>query len=76
MRLFTAILPPGHVLEGPGQLGDAVKELQALDGAAGLRWTDVANWHITLAFYGEVPEERVHGLSERLARAAGRAHPM
>lgn len=76
MRLFAAILPPGHVLEGPGQLADAVKELHGLDGAGRLRWTEVANWHITLAFYGEVPDDRVPGLGERLARAARRAHPM
>ncbi|HWM37473.1 MAG TPA: 2'-5' RNA ligase family protein, partial [Streptomyces sp.] len=76
MRLFAGLLPPGHVLDGPGQLADAVKELRSLEGAGRLRWADRANWHITLAFYGEVPDSLLPELQERLARAARRAHPM
>ena len=76
MRLFTALLPPGQVIDGPGQLAHAVKELRSLAGAGQLRWTDRANWHITLAFYGEVADDRLPGLHERLARAARRGHPI
>ena len=76
MRLFAGLLLPVHVLDGPGQLADAVKELRSLEGAGRLRWTDRANWHVTLAFYGEVPDSLLPGLQERLARAARRAHPM
>lgn len=44
MRLFVSLRPPAH----------AVDHLAA--AAKGLRTTDVAQWHITLAFLGEVPD--------------------
>lgn len=67
MRLFAAVDPPP----------DAVAHLAAVvDGVRDdvLRWSDPAGWHLTVAFYGEVGEEQVAELSERLARAA-RRHP-
>lgn len=76
MRLFTALLPPDHVLDGAGQLADQVARLRSLDGTGRLRWAERANWHITLAFYGEVEERQLDGLSRRLARVARRAHPL
>jgi 2'-5' RNA ligase len=76
MRLFAALLPPARVLDGAGQLADKVAELRSLDGAERLRWIDRANWHITLAFYGEVDDGKLDALYERLARAARRAHPV
>lgn len=44
MRLFVSLRPPAAV----------TAHLAA--AAAGLRTTDVAQWHITLAFLGEVPD--------------------
>jgi 2'-5' RNA ligase len=76
MRLFAALLPPARVLDGPGRLAEAVAQLRTMEGADRLRWTDRANWHITLAFYGEVPDAALPGLRERLARAARRSRPM
>ncbi|QPP08217.1 RNA 2',3'-cyclic phosphodiesterase [Streptomyces bathyalis] len=76
MRLFTALLPPDHVLDASGQLADKVAELRAMDRAGQLRWTHRANWHITLAFYGEVGEGQLDGLRERLSRAARRGRPL
>ncbi|MGY1498818.1 RNA 2',3'-cyclic phosphodiesterase [Streptomyces sp. QTS52] len=69
VRLFAAVLPPEDV---SAQLADAVAGLRGLPGADGLRWTGVPGWHFTLAFYGEVDEDVVPELSERLARAAHR----
>lgn len=69
VRLFAAVLPPEDVSE---QLAAAVAGLRGLPGAGGLRWTGVPGWHFTLAFYGEVDEDVVPELSERLARAAHR----
>ncbi|KUL37162.1 2'-5' RNA ligase [Streptomyces sp. NRRL F-4489] len=69
MRLFAAVLPPTRPL---GQLAEQVGELRRLPGADQLRWTGPDDWHFTLAFYGEVPEEALPGLQERLARAAHR----
>jgi 2'-5' RNA ligase len=69
MRLFAAVLPPQDVIR---ELGTEVGVLERLPGADGLRWTGRPGWHFTLAFYGEVPEDAVPDLSERLARAARR----
>ncbi|MER5951473.1 RNA 2',3'-cyclic phosphodiesterase [Streptomyces sp. NPDC001904] len=66
MRLFAAVLPPAEVVD---ELGGHVDRLPAGDG---LRWTGRGGWHLTLAFYGDVPEATVPDLSERLARAAAR----
>jgi RNA 2',3'-cyclic 3'-phosphodiesterase len=69
MRLFVAIVPPAEVL---GELAAAVAPLRA--ARPGLRWTGPPDWHLTLAFLGEVTESVLAGLSVRLERAAGR-HP-
>lgn len=76
MRLFAALLPPGRVLDGPDGLAGAVDGLRTAEGADRLRWTDRDNWHITLAFYGEVPDTALPGLQARLAHAARRSGPL
>ncbi|MEU3553548.1 RNA 2',3'-cyclic phosphodiesterase [Streptomyces fragilis] len=72
MRLFAAVLPPDDVLQ---DLADAVAPLRELPAGQRLRWTAPAGWHLTLAFYGEVDEERLPALRERLARAAAHTEP-
>jgi 2'-5' RNA ligase len=72
MRLFAAVLPPREALR---ELDSVVHELEGLLGARGLRWTGRPGWHFTLAFYGEVDEDVVPELSERLGRAARRTEP-
>ncbi|MET7476358.1 RNA 2',3'-cyclic phosphodiesterase [Streptomyces sp. NPDC005648] len=69
MRLFAAVLPPEDVAE---ELAVAVAGLRKLPGADRLRWTGRPGWHFTLAFYGEVGDDVVPGLSRRLERAARR----
>ncbi|MGK3943190.1 RNA 2',3'-cyclic phosphodiesterase [Streptomyces caeruleatus] len=69
MRLFAAVLPPQDVTD---ELAASVAQLRTLPGAEALRWTGVPGWHFTLAFYGEVDEDAVPELSERLERAARR----
>ena len=69
MRLFVAVVPPAEVLD----------ELEALvaplrPGWPALRWTGMPAWHLTLAFLGEVGDDRAAALAPRLERAAGR-HP-
>ncbi|MEU6847601.1 RNA 2',3'-cyclic phosphodiesterase [Streptomyces sp. NPDC046716] len=66
MRLFAAVLPPDDVID---ELGARVDRLPDGDG---LRWTGRSGWHLTLAFYGDVPEATAPDLAERLARAAAR----
>ena len=74
MRLFVAVDLPEAVKES---LGAAVAPLQAACPAA--RWVKPANWHLTLAFLGEVESGWVPALSrvltEKLGREGGfRAH--
>ncbi|MGC5037552.1 MULTISPECIES: RNA 2',3'-cyclic phosphodiesterase [unclassified Streptomyces] len=72
MRLFAAVLPPDDVCR---ELAAVVDELRGSAGADGMRWTGRAGWHFTLAFYGEVDDGLVPGLTERLERAAHRTGP-
>ncbi|MFE9922390.1 RNA 2',3'-cyclic phosphodiesterase [Streptomyces sp. NPDC005774] len=72
MRLFAAVLPPEDVSQ---ELAVAVEALRGLPGAEGLRWTGRAGWHFTVAFYGEVDDALVPGLTARLERAASRTEP-
>ncbi|GAA3131192.1 RNA 2',3'-cyclic phosphodiesterase [Planomonospora alba] len=71
MRLFVALLPPRRARD---ELARALAPHR--EGWPQLRWVDPENWHLTLAFLGEVPEEAVPGLELRLARAASRYAPM
>ncbi|MFE4977424.1 RNA 2',3'-cyclic phosphodiesterase [Kitasatospora sp. NPDC056651] len=71
MRLFVAVLPPTDALRG---LSDAVAPVRGLPGADRLRWTGVEGWHLTLAFLGEVPAERLPELEAGLA-AVAEVHP-
>ncbi len=64
-----AIVPPANVL---AELAMATESLRL--AAPGLRWAGTENWHLTLAFLGEVGEPALAGLSTRLERAA-RRHP-
>jgi RNA 2',3'-cyclic 3'-phosphodiesterase len=72
MRLFVAVVPPEAVL---ADLAAAVDELRlhpAVD--EGFRWSVLAQWHLTLAFLGEVDDGLRPELDQRLGRAAKR-HP-
>jgi RNA 2',3'-cyclic 3'-phosphodiesterase len=69
MRLFVAIMPEPPVLD---ELETRVAPLRP--AWPGLRWTGRQAWHVTLAFLGEVGEDTVPALAERLERAAHR-HP-
>jgi 2'-5' RNA ligase len=71
MRAFVALTPPAPVL---AELAEAVAPLRA--AAPDLRWTPPAQWHLTLAFLGEIDEAVLPSLTERLARAARRHPPM
>ncbi len=68
MRAFVALVPPEDAL---AELAAAVA---ALPDEPRLRWTRREQWHLTLAFLGEVDESARDRLTERLARAA-RRHP-
>lgn len=72
MRLFVAVTPPASVLDA---LADRVASVSA-DCAEPVGWSLRAQWHISLAFLGEVGEQAIPDLERRLARAAARHAPM
>jgi 2'-5' RNA ligase len=67
MRLFVAIVPPPEAL---AELAETVAGLRL--ARPELRWTVPADWHLTLAFLGEVAERVRPELATRLERAASR----
>jgi 2'-5' RNA ligase len=69
MRLFVAIVPPDAAL---AELAGAVGLLRV--ARPELRWTSERDWHLTLAFLGEVTDRVLPALAVRLERAAAR-HP-
>ena len=64
MRLFVAAVPPAEVVEHLDDFLSVRRE------AASYRWTDPAQWHLTLAFAEAVPEHKLDDLGDRLERAA------
>ncbi|SDQ53017.1 RNA 2',3'-cyclic phosphodiesterase [Quadrisphaera sp. DSM 44207] len=71
MRLFVALVPPASAL-------DALEAdvARARERVPHLRWTPRSRWHLTLAFYGEVPDRLLGDLSARVTRAAARHDPL
>ena len=72
MRLFAALLPPERVRL---ELAATVRRLRGLPGADGLRWVQPANWHCTLAFFGEVEEARYEELARQLGWVSAHSTP-
>lgn len=65
MRLFVAVTMPAAVL---ADLAAAVDGVRTLPGAP--RWGDPARWHLTLAFLGDVDEDRVEPVGSALRPVA------
>ena len=63
MRLFVALTPPPDVLADVAAALAPARTLQP-----DLRWIPVERWHLTLAFFGEVPDESLSGVTERVGR--------
>lgn len=60
-RMFVAVYPPDDVREELAEF---------LDVRPGLHWTEPDQMHLTLAFFGSVPDRSVERLEEHLAEAA------
>ena len=67
MRLFSAIVPPPNVLDHLEQALDAV-----IPPRAGQRNPRMPRntWHVTLAFYGDLPDALADGIADDLADIA------
>ena len=63
MRLFVAVRPPAEVV---AHADAALAPVRAEHHA--LRWVPSERWHLTLAFYGEVPDDKVDGTVEMVER--------
>jgi RNA 2',3'-cyclic 3'-phosphodiesterase len=71
VRLFAALVPPGEVIEHIAEFLDPRQQAEP-----GFRWTAPDQWHITLAFMGNVADRHLDDLVERLGRAASRRTAM
>lgn len=66
MRLFFAVMIPGSLREGAAQLQSSLKE--QLPGK-GISWVKPENFHYTVRFLGEQPEDRLPILQEAAEEA-------
>ncbi len=70
MRLFAAVRPPELALD---HLERALSGVSVLADAGGVRWSAPENLHLTIGFFGEVPQGAVGELVEGLDEVAARA---
>ncbi|UQX04421.1 RNA 2',3'-cyclic phosphodiesterase [Streptomyces sp. RerS4] len=71
VRLFIALAPPDEAKE------ELERELHpAYDAHPRLRWNRIEDWHITLAFLGELPVDTVALLRPPLAELAASRRPL
>ncbi|RYB94210.1 RNA 2',3'-cyclic phosphodiesterase [Nocardioides oleivorans] len=65
-RMFVAVVPPPEVVEHLEEFLSVRRE------AAAFRWSDPAQWHVTLAFAEDVADRSLDDLDDRLTAVAGR----
>ena len=66
MRTFAAVYPPPWAVEHLDDFLDVRRE------AGAFRWTHAYQWHLTLAFFEDVPEHSFDALVARLEAAVGK----
>jgi 2'-5' RNA ligase len=66
--LFVAVRPPSSAVAHAAAAVEGVRPV-----APGLRWVPPGRWHLTLAFYGEVPDDEVGRVVDRTGRRLGAA---
>ena len=74
MRLFAAVWPPADVLDHLDLALASVRGAPAGTSSA-VRWSARENWHLTVAFYGDLPDGAVPGLAADLADLAAGIEP-
>lgn len=79
MRVFAGLWPTPEVRQ---HLASALRTAVGVDpdaapgrGPDGVRWTPAENWHVTLAFYGDLGEGRTEQLAGDLADVAAAGRP-
>ncbi|MFJ3582948.1 RNA 2',3'-cyclic phosphodiesterase [Streptomyces sp. NPDC090127] len=71
VRAFIALAPPD---DAKAELARALRP--AYEAYPGMRWNHIEDWHITLAFLGELPVATVRLLQPPLARSAAARNPL
>ncbi|MFJ6758592.1 MULTISPECIES: RNA 2',3'-cyclic phosphodiesterase [unclassified Streptomyces] len=71
VRVFIALAPPDDAKE---ELAEQLRP--AYDAYPDMRWNRIEDWHITLAFLGELPVTSVPLLEEPLADLAAARRPL
>ncbi|MER5747989.1 RNA 2',3'-cyclic phosphodiesterase [Streptomyces sp. NPDC002225] len=71
IRVFIALAPPDHAKE---ELAQALRHAHATHPR--MRWNRIEDWHITLAFLGELPTTTVPPLRPPLAALAADHPPL
>src|SRR4051794_21808931 len=69
-RLFVGVVPPQHAVDHL----DAFLDVRRPAGP--FRWTLAEQWHLTLAFLGDVADRSYDELVERLDRAGAKRSPL
>jgi 2'-5' RNA ligase len=71
VRVFVALRLPAEVAD------DADRALAPVRAAhPELRWVPPVRWHLTLAFHGEVADDKVPALADKLGRRVRRHGPL
>jgi RNA 2',3'-cyclic 3'-phosphodiesterase len=78
VRLFAALHPDAAAGAHLDLALGAVRAHEQVrpGGAPLVRWTPRERWHVTVSFFGEVPDGAVPDLTDALAEAAAQAAPL
>ena len=71
IRAFLAIELPDALRPGLAQIQEELKRSRA-----DVRWVQVGNIHLTLKFFGNVPEDEIDALALAARQAAAEAAPL
>ena len=70
IRAFVAIYPPAEAIDHLDAFLDVRRE------AGAFRWTHTVHWHLTLAFFDDVPDRSFDALVDGLEAAVGKRAAM
>jgi 2'-5' RNA ligase len=75
LRLFVAVYPPEHVADDFAACVERLRVSQAMRDGVNTRVAARDNWHVTLAFLGDVPDDRGGDAAAAVERAVALAAP-